>query len=229
MGKYTLSLVTVLVFLLTSFFAVHYYEIFFSVKQEVFFTQWEETLKVNRYYGLDDEVFESFVNKKELVDYEKEGLVLVAYLMDGFVVPSSMFLVLLDKETKKKMILLNQRYGYEYYNYEQYLIDLDVFNKILGLEGETSHSNIIDKYLKYIHYDPYREKGFSKVLDKNITERENYSIYEVKVWHQPRGIVNYFFTVRGNQLTEVRSEFLGKRGDEIIDIYHDHRGKVDQK
>lgn len=228
MGKYTLSIAILFVVLFLSLFTVFYYEIFFSVKQEVFFTQWEETFKVNRFYGLDDEDFESFVNTKELVNYEKENMVLAAYFMDGYVVPSSMFLVLLDNETNEKKILLNQRYGYKYYNYEQYLIDLDVFNKILGLEGETSHNNIIDKYLKYIHYDPYREKGFSKILNKDMTKYENYSIYEIKVWHQPRGIVNYFFTIRENQLIEVRSEFFGKRGDEIVDVYHDHRGKIDQ-
>lgn len=176
---------------------------------------------------MNDEVFNSYVDKRKIEIYKEERLVLAAYKMGGgYTIPSLGFLVLLDEESEKKMILLNQRNGYKHYDYEQYLIDLEVFDGIIKLEKIKSHEKIIDKYLFYIHYDSYRNKSSSDVLNRNVFENDNSSIYEIKVWHQPRGLVDYIFTIKENKLVNIQSAFTGKRGDEIIDTFHDHRGKI---
>ncbi|MFU8862094.1 MAG: hypothetical protein ACNA8K_16935 [Cyclonatronaceae bacterium] len=206
--------------LIISVFLIIYFDVFFSMKSKIYFTNVHESFLVNRFYGLSDEKFDLYIAKFEVIGSDSAGYKLNAYNHEFYGTPP--FLTVTVDSGRNEYLLLDQREGYKYIDYEQYLIDVDVFNVLLELIGVTSDIKIINTFLSYIHYAPNWDKSLSEVLQEIAIRKNSVSIYHYSVWHEPRGLVDYCFTIKENKLLKVNSVYLGLRGDEPYPL-HDGR------
>lgn len=182
---------------------------------------------MNRFYGFDDRLFDENIDRQMLVSADTSDYDLVSYQIESFNLPP--FFMFKNKNSPEEQLFLNQRSGYLYYDYEEKLIDLEVFNRIVSYENLEDRTHIAELFLHYIHYWPYSNESNSNILHKEILTREDEEwTYYYQVYHDYRGLVDYCFYLNPTKLKKVESIYLGYSDEYPQDVIRmdDHRPKV---